>query len=518
MALPAQPRSAVSPVSGRGAHGASAAKPRLVSIGAAEIVKAALREDVSLQELGAMAETDPAFAVKVLATVNGSVFGPARTISDLKQAASLLGIRGMRNLALGMVVADMAPEGDGAHLLLANALRRAFAARALAKASSIVQPDDVFIAGLLLEAGILSRARTDFDVCVGVARAPAEHRVVRERANGLLPHPEAGAEMGRSLGLPEPLVVAILHHHDAELPSEPMARVCWVAERVAGVFESGDLDTTRAAAVRAAALIGISTVQLDEILDALPGQVKELADALGSNVGTPETLLELRERAHERLCDLNRQYGELVETLSRVIAAKERLELELVAANRTLEEKAKCDPLTGLSNRRVLEETLVRDLAQADRTGAHLSVVMLDVDHFKNVNDTHGHSVGDLVIRFVADVLKKSVRVADLAARYGGEEFTLILPDTDATGAVVVAERIRAAIERTRIDLSGGVSFSITVSLGTASVKGPGCQRAGRSLVEAADAALYRAKKSGRNRVETASAESASGAQPARAS
>jgi diguanylate cyclase (GGDEF)-like protein len=161
-----------------------------------------------------------------------------------------------------------------------------------------------------------------------------------------------------------------------------------------------------------------------------------------------------------------------------------------------IEKLATTDALTGLANRRAFEEALDRTVALAGRTGDPMSLLLVDVDRFKMVNDTHGHPVGDVVLRTLGEVLRASCRETDLPARFGGEEFALVLPATDAAGARVVAERVRHAAEAA----AGPVPF--TVSVGVACLG----EHAGdaRTLLAAADAALYRAKRRGRNRVAAA--------------
>ena len=158
---------------------------------------------------------------------------------------------------------------------------------------------------------------------------------------------------------------------------------------------------------------------------------------------------------------------------------------------------ATSDGLTGVANRRTFDETLAREVARAARTGEALSLVLIDVDHFKKVNDVHGHQVGDEVLRHVGRVLVDGARLADLPARYGGEEFAVILPGASSGDALMIAERLRAAIA------SGG-PVSVTASAGVATVV------AGRvtpdELVATADRALYAAKRAGRDRAVAASA------------
>jgi two-component system cell cycle response regulator len=157
-----------------------------------------------------------------------------------------------------------------------------------------------------------------------------------------------------------------------------------------------------------------------------------------------------------------------------------------------VERLAKFDPLTGLANRRVFEAALNREVARAKRTGMPVTLVLLDVDHFKRVNDTYGHQAGDEVLRHVGEALGHVGRETDLVARYGGEEFAVILPDTPVAEAMKVAERLRAAVA----DFPGLVP--VTASAGVAVL--PGNANDPPSLVQAADEALYESKRAGRDR------------------
>jgi diguanylate cyclase (GGDEF)-like protein/PAS domain S-box-containing protein len=166
-----------------------------------------------------------------------------------------------------------------------------------------------------------------------------------------------------------------------------------------------------------------------------------------------------------------------------------------------LERLARFDTLTGLMNRRTVLEKLDEWIAHQDRYGGALSVLMLDLDHFKQVNDVHGHAAGDTVLVTSAHLLVENTRRADVVGRHGGEEFLIILPRTDATGAEVIAERIRSAMENTPFAIQDEVSLSVTTSIGVAE---RGLQESANRLLARADAALYEAKRSGRNRVATA--------------
>ncbi|CAK0772347.1 hypothetical protein CCP3SC5AM1_790005 [Gammaproteobacteria bacterium] len=154
------------------------------------------------------------------------------------------------------------------------------------------------------------------------------------------------------------------------------------------------------------------------------------------------------------------------------------------------------DPLTGIGNRAALDLALEREVRLAKRNGIHLSMLVLDVDRFKRVNDTYGHSAGDCVLRTLAHCVSTCVRATDLVARFGGEELAVLLNNTDAQGAYFLAERIRCAVEATQIHYDNH-EIQVTVSIGVANLH---AGDDGHSLFCRADTALYRAKESGRNR------------------
>ena len=173
--------------------------------------------------------------------------------------------------------------------------------------------------------------------------------------------------------------------------------------------------------------------------------------------------------------------------------------LELAAKNEILEKLALTDVLTGLANRRAFQEALEAELARVDRHGRPASLLFVDLDLFKRVNDTHGHAVGNEVLEGFAQVLRQGCRRGDLAARIGGEEFGVLLPMTGRLPAALVAERIRRATEA--YPLGRSVPVPLTVSIGVASTEDRPGPSGAAELLQRADAALYRAKGEGRNRV-----------------
>jgi diguanylate cyclase len=174
-----------------------------------------------------------------------------------------------------------------------------------------------------------------------------------------------------------------------------------------------------------------------------------------------------------------------------------------IGIQRALENEASLDPLTRLPNRRVLQREGDRCSKEAGMRRIPFSIIMLDIDHFKKINDSWGHSFGDTVLARLADVIRQTVRKTDIAARYGGEEIVVLLPNTDTRAAAAVAEKIRKDIEDTTL-MFEQEAVHVTVSIGIACSLEPTTDF--KHVLEAADKALYRAKAGGRNRVELAEA------------
>jgi len=193
------------------------------------------------------------------------------------------------------------------------------------------------------------------------------------------------------------------------------------------------------------------------------------------------------------------KYHELEERM----ISLQRENLDLTVKNRVLNEVSSRDTLTGLYNRWYVIEKIDSEINRALRHGSPMSVLMLDLDHFKKVNDSFGHSVGDEVLKVVGQVLRESCRVYDVAGRYGGEEFCVVLPETRVGNTKAVAERIRSRLASTELPV-GSSSITVTASIGVAgmdSVSDEGVVSAA-ALLDRADRALYSAKHHGRNRVE----------------
>ena len=220
-------------------------------------------------------------------------------------------------------------------------------------------------------------------------------------------------------------------------------------------------------------------------------------------VDLPVIMLTGNESQTDKICGLELGASDYVtkpfdpaELIARV-----KIQLKIKLLQDRLKDLANTDPLTRLSNRRHLFRVLNSELERSQRSHKPCSLVMVDVDHFKAVNDTYGHQLGDEVLINVASQIQECMRVYDLAARFGGEEFALLMPGTDSAQATAIAERIRAVVEA-MIFSEQLKPLQLTISAGVATYPGPEVATAD-DLIRVADHALYRAKDAGRNRVES---------------
>jgi diguanylate cyclase (GGDEF)-like protein len=266
---------------------------------------------------------------------------------------------------------------------------------------------------------------------------------------------------------------------------------------------------------------------MSDQLDATERMVRPLSDLLGKSLrvareaGTDdETLIRYagqsilsvagalsveQRRALGEILDIVRQTELSALRISEMEARVTQLareNLELAVKNSMLAEVSARDSLTGLYNRWFVMEKIESEINRSLRHGSPMALLMLDIDHFKTVNDTYGHPAGDTVLQTVARLLKESCRVYDVPGRYGGEEFCLVLPETALISTPNVAERIRHRLETTQMEIGGTASVVVTASIGIAGIEGGSAEVLSPAvLIDRADRALYSAKNSGRNQI-----------------
>ena len=477
---------------------------------ATRILEAVRAEVGSTAALAAVIATDPALTARVLALANSSQYAPARKVERLDAAITLIGTNALKNIALSFVVMKSLSERSASALDIDGFMRRTLtgAVGAELAAAQIGYRGDIFAVALLRDVGSLV-----FSSCADAdhARVLDEESLHREPLVAIetrilgVDHAALGAEILRRWGLPESICAPIRWHHDGARASDGArvtAELIELGDRIADVYH-GFRSAEQLGAIKhfLCDQHGVVEAVVDAMIDRVAERMREVFATFELDASAVKPYSQLLLEANEELRKLNLSYEQLVMELKQSQQRAEKLAAELREANAALRELATRDGLTGLYNHRTFQDLLRREVAAAQRYAHPLSVVLLDIDHFKKVNDQHGHPAGDAVLREVARTTAAALRATDIAARYGGEEFALILPETDARGAVVLAERIRREIEALEVGVGGDKRLRVTISLGVCPWQ-PGLPvEALNGLVEAADKALYAAKNSGRNRI-----------------
>jgi diguanylate cyclase (GGDEF)-like protein len=472
-------------------------------------------ENPDINVLAQTLSNDPGLATKLLRVVNAPSFGNPKRVTTLRQATGLLGLNSVRTLALSFTIAQGMKRTQklGFRWFWKRSVIASVAARAIAVSHKVCDPEVAFLAALLQDIGILALGQVGDKQFENLRGKQDEHAEIcaEELAQLGCDHAEVGAWLAQHWELPASLVAGIRYSHEPDrVPTDLDAEAAAIAKTVAlsGVIadiwvHANTNVATRTALEAALRVLGVSRGAFRAILSDIGDKMQEVADFLDVQIGTRRETDAILEQAREALSEMSLRSGATIENARRTISELERRERELLLA-------AQRDSLTGLGNRGFLEVFLQRCFAEAVESQQPLSIVMVDLDRFKTINDTFGHQTGDAVIKATAKVLAAGIRPLDLAGRYGGEEFMLVLPSTDAVGAAICAERMRSCLAGLEIITPTGMR-GVTASFGCATLdRDAMLARVGvAELIGAADAAFYVAKHKGRNRVEQRAVETA---------
>lgn len=471
--------------------------PTLPSV-AVQVLDLTQKADVDIAEIAGLVTKDPALSSKILKTVNSSFYGRSKAVGTISQALVILGLQSVKTLVLGFSLVtnlkNAAPKGFPHMTYWRRSIYGATAARQIAAKLNVVQQEEAFLATLLKDIGMLVLGTVMGDEYGQVLEKAATHEdlVALEQDTFGATHTQVGGLLAEQWQLPPVLVTPIREHHTPEAVTDPSLRklteVVQLGGRCADVFvdENAARPISRVREL-AKAVLGMDEAQADELLADVGKRTREVATLFEINLGTPQQYESILKKANETLVQL---------TLQSQMQAS-----QLALQNQQLKEAALTDALTGLANRKEFDQRGEALFREATQSGRPLSLLMIDLDKFKSVNDTYGHPAGDAVLRAVARILKVVARKSDVAARYGGEEMALLLPATDRAGAAAIAERFRLAVAAKPI-VTDKHALKVTASIGVATWEPNTVITRLPMLVKAADLALYQAKHGGRNCVK----------------
>jgi diguanylate cyclase (GGDEF)-like protein len=480
------------------------ALPSLPAV-ALQVLELAQTDAADIPEIARVISRDPALSGKILRTVNSSFYGRSQSIGSLNHALVVLGLQSVRTLVLGFSLVSNLKQQKAKGFKHLTYWRRsiyaATAARAIAARIGLVQQEECFLSALLMDLGMLV-----LDQLLGeeysqiCAQATGHHDLAAVEQKKLdLTHAQAVGVLADQWKLPPLLSEPMRFHHDPQSVQDPGLRK--VAEAVhlacccADVFvdEKAAEPITRVRQL-CAQLYNMGEQEVDEMLKGIGQQTAEVAPMFEINIAAGTNYDAILKKANETLVELTLRSQQQANTL--------------VEQNQKLQAAATIDKLTGLANRGRLDEFLAMQVAAALKSARPLSLLMIDLDRFKSVNDTFGHQAGDQILASIGQLLATAARASDLAARYGGEEMMLVLPDTSRSTAAAVAESVRRLIAA-RTVRCGKNQIPVTASIGVATLEPPGPLTAPAHLLKAADMAVYAAKHGGRNCVRVFSLKAA---------
>jgi diguanylate cyclase (GGDEF)-like protein len=443
-------------------------------------------EDVDLDELAAVIEHDPVLVTKVLRVVNSAFYGLRQPLTSLRHALVLMGVAAVRAIALSFsLTSGMREEPGGVDLrrYWQRSVYAAIAAQELAKAAGFRLEEEAFLAGLIQDIGMVALARLEpgaYADIIGLGASGHDDVASAERRTFGADHVEVGGWLLARWGIPTLFQDALRTSHATSVDCEagPFSAIVAASGPIADIWTENLARAATRARDLAVELVRVDDEMFETILDNVAAGIANAASLFEVHLGSPDEITAVLEEAKEALLTAS---------------------LNVARDARALQEEAHLDALTRLPNRVRLDATLAA--AFRDPATTIVSVLVCDIDHFKKVNDTYGHLVGDQVLVSVAGRLRGALRDSDLLVRYGGEEFVAVLPGAPLGAARAVAERLRAAVADQPHAVSDGRSLPVTISIGCAAHGAPVRFATPEALLDSADRALYAAKAAGRNRV-----------------
>lgn len=465
---------------------------------ALKLIEAVQADEPDIDEIGAIISTDPPLSARVLRVANSSFYSLPTRITTINHAIKLLGIYAVKNLALSFSLIDNFSSPELSSRISSDFWRQALigsiSAKLIAEAIQSNFSEDAFFLGLLQDIGTLI-----ISYCL-----PKQYDLLRAEMdkNELTPHEaenqilgydhmQVGEHLIATWGLPETFSIPIgYHHHPEKLKTDDISH-----------------DTLTK-------LLHLSSLYIELFSESNSSLILSIIEHTARDYGFGDKLdvYNIGQTVHEQAKDIfsifeielkdDRDYAKLIqEAKAELINVSNDLMNNILKQKQEIEslrQQISRDSMTDLLNHQSFRQILNQEISRAERYKKHLSIVICDIDHFKSINDTYGHPMGDDVIKGIAVCLKAELREADHVARYGGEEFAIILPETRMKDAHIVAERLRNAISNLSFNHQDK-HVCCTMSFGVAELQ-LHKSISSDDLINTADSALYKAKRSGRNR------------------
>jgi diguanylate cyclase (GGDEF)-like protein len=468
---------------------------------AVHVLRLCQRENFDIADVARAIGSDATLTAKVVSLVNSPLFALRQEVRTVSHALVLLGVNAIRTIALSFaVVGDLRAHERGGfdrRPYWRRAIFAAAVAQELARAEGLRQPADAFLAALLQDVGALAleqAAAEAYQPLLAQAGADHDKLVALEKQAFGCDHAEVGRWLMTQWRLPELVRSAVGSSHDpsrwqrgADPTTETIVKIVALSGAVADIWVMAEVGpVARRARALAQEILGLDESRVGALMRRVNKAVIEIAPLFELQVAAGEDLDALVDR---------------VETAFAQPDAAPDHAPSIGSAGGKGPDVPRVDALTGLAGRAQFDAYLAEQFEFAQKVGKPLSVIILDPDHFAMINQTFGREAGDRALRALGALVGERLRFRDLAARYGGEELALVLTDTHAAGAAVVAERLRKKIEDAQHDIGVGDPVRMTVSAGCVTLDEALAFATPADLLQAAEQTLARAKRAGRNRV-----------------
>ncbi|MDJ0784043.1 MAG: GGDEF domain-containing protein [Desulfosarcinaceae bacterium] len=477
---------------------------------AVRILEAVKREENTFEELASIISSDPALTVRILKVANSSYYALPTKVDSVQRALAILGVNALKNIALSFIIAgELHPASEDAFdydRFWKMSVTAAVSAELVASHTG-QKDEDAFVKALLQDIGIVVMYLSKPDL---YAKVLEEKRITGKPIETIeqtlfgCDHQQVGRLVLKQWGLPASIYdpVGCHHYRKYDRAKHSVANDILLLSNLLSACYHGIQSSARIQRIQKilTTRYEMDPADIEGLIDAVAVRSIEAMSFFDIDPGEMKPFSEMLQEANAELGRLNISYEHLVIELKKAKEEAEKLARELQAANVKLRDMALRDGLTGLYNHRYFHELLETEVRRAIRYKRSYSLIMFDLDHFKQVNDTFGHLAGDTVLAQVGQIVSDCVRSSDLAARYGGEEFVVLLPETDLKGAVILAERLRKTIEDA-VFHSSDQEIRITISIGISIMTAQAPVENKAQLLAAADEALYKSKRGGRNKI-----------------
>ncbi len=493
-----------------------------IPIIASQLLTLTAREDTTLTDIANLISQDMALSSKILRVANSSFYSFPQQISSINQAVSILGMNAVRSLVLSFSFLTMGRRQKKSlfdfEQFWERCLVQAAATKLILQQVANADTEEAFTFGLLQNIGQLIFATTQREKYDLVLHKILENKFAKNESVAVdeealeqeiigTSHAIVGYEVAGVWGLPEKLRLPIKYHHQPTAYREKNShhntniRAVYLSNLLSQIFFSDTPECYhKQFRKEAKQLLGLKAIEVNTILKTIDKVIDQSAQFFGIKIDPVKSVAEILQEANLRLSLINLSYEEMNRELINSKLELEKLTEELALKNRLLENLANIDGLTEINNHRFFQNFLDSEINRSIRNDRTISLLLADIDYFKKFNDTYGHQTGDFILKEFSRITKQVIREYDLIARYGGEEFVFVLPETEPSEAMIVAEKIRNTIEEFTFD-DGSNTYHVTISIGVASARPSESEFMKNDFIGLADEALYEAKNSGRNRV-----------------